>query len=99
MHNPFASLAFALTASLGLTGAAIAQTKVGQEEAQNMRLVGANDLQGRSAYHPVIHQQGTRWIAYVGHHGGVAMNPLTGRNEDNGTSVLDVTEPKTPGDL
>src|SRR6202171_5956075 len=39
-------------------------------EASNMRLVGANDLQARSAYQPTIHHQGERWIAYIGHHGG-----------------------------
>ena len=31
-----------------------------EEEAQNMRLVGYNDLQGRSAYQPWIHEQGDR---------------------------------------
>ena len=45
--------------------------KVGDPpEAKNMRLVGGNDLQARSAYQPTIHQQGDRWIAYIGHHGG-----------------------------
>ena len=38
----------------------------GQAQSKNMRLVGFNDLQGRSAYHPVIHRQGQRWIVYVG---------------------------------
>ncbi len=61
-----------------------------------MGLVGYNDLQGRSAYQPVIHRQGERWIAYVGHHGGLALNPLTAREEHNGTSILDVTDPKQP---
>ncbi len=65
-------------------------------EANNMRLVGHNDLQARSAYQPLIHQQGGRWIAYVGHHGGQAMNPLTGRMEANGTSIVDVTDPRNP---
>ncbi len=65
-------------------------------EASNMRLVGAHDLQGRSAYQPTIHQQGGRWIAYIGHHGGRALNPLTGAQEDNGTSILDVTDPRSP---
>ncbi len=32
-------------------------------EAVNMRLVGYNDLQGRSAYQPTIHHQGNRYIA------------------------------------
>ena len=34
-----------------------------EPEAHDMRLVGYNDLQGRSAYQPVIHHQGDRWIA------------------------------------
>ena len=62
----------------------------------NMELVGYNDLQARSAYQPVIQKQGERWIAFIGHHGGVQPNPLTGQNEPNGTSVVDVTDPKHP---
>src|SRR5476649_2836662 len=70
-------------------------------EAANMRLVGANDLQGRSAYQPTIHHQGDRWIAYIGHHGGTDAiqkpnNPLTGQPEFNGTSIVDVTDPAHP---
>ena len=70
-------------------------------EAKNMRLVGHSDLQARSAYQPVIHRQGDRYIAYVGHHGGTSsvakpVNPLTGQAENNGTSVIDVTDPKSP---
>ena len=65
-------------------------------ESKDMRLVGHNDLQGRSAYQPVIHQHGSRWIAYVGHHGGVQANSLNGNKEDNGTSILDVTDPRQP---
>ncbi|PYO32145.1 MAG: hypothetical protein DMD86_12240, partial [Candidatus Rokuibacteriota bacterium] len=37
-----------------------------------------------------------RFIAYVGHHGGRARNPLTGSDEDNGTSIVDVTDPARP---
>ena len=61
-----------------------------------MQLVGHSDLQARTAYQPVIHQQGNRWIAYIGHHGGVQVNPLTGNKENNGTSIVDVTDPKQP---
>src|SRR5689334_17446131 len=67
-----------------------------QEEARNMRLVGYNDLQNRSAYQPLIHQQGGRFIAYIGHHGGAHVNPMNGKNENNGTSIVDVTDPKSP---
>jgi hypothetical protein len=65
-------------------------------QAENMRLVGFSDLQGRSAYQPLVHQQGGRWIAYVGLHGGSAVNPLTGAVENNGTLIIDVTNPKRP---
>jgi hypothetical protein len=43
-----------------------------------------------------VHEQNGRWIAYVGHHGGRVMNPLTGREEDSGTSIVDVTDPRRP---
>jgi hypothetical protein len=82
---------------------ALAQApKIGDPpEAKNMRLVGYNDLQTRSAYQPVIHKQGNRYIAYVGHHGGTPsvpkpVNALTGQAEFNGTSIVDVTNPKAP---
>jgi hypothetical protein len=65
-------------------------------EMRDMLLVGSNDLQARSAYQPVIHKQGDRWIAYIGHHGGTQPNPLTGRSESNGTSIVDVTDPRRP---
>src|SRR6266849_9193620 len=70
-------------------------------ESKDMQLRGSNDLQARSAYQPVIHQQNGRWIAYVGHHGGTEsapkpLNPLTGKQEFNGTSIVDVTDPKNP---
>jgi hypothetical protein len=65
-------------------------------EASNMKLVGYSDLQGRTAYQPVIQKQGDRWIAYIGHHGDKKLNPLTQKMEDNGTSIIDVTDPKNP---
>ena len=81
---------------------ATAQPKIGDPpEALNMRLVGTNDLQARSAYQPTIHHQGDRWIAYIGHHGGTdaipnPVNPMTGVAEPNGTSIVDVTDPAHP---
>jgi len=65
-------------------------------EQSDMELLGYNDLQGRSAYQPLVHKQGDRFIAYIGHHGGKSMNPITGKEESNGTSILDVTDPKAP---
>src|SRR5258707_1346594 len=80
------------------TTVAVAQTT---PDARDAALVGYSDLQGRSAYQPTIHRQNGRWIAYIGHHGGTdseakAVNPLTGKAEDNGTSIIDVTDPKQP---
>ncbi len=75
-----------------------AQTPRGHgAEARDMEQVGHDDLQGRTAYQPTIHKQGGRFIAYVGHHGGKARNPLTGVDEDNGTSIVDVTDPAAVG--
>ncbi|MBV9828572.1 MAG: hypothetical protein JO001_23330 [Alphaproteobacteria bacterium] len=90
--------ALAATLLLATTGLAIAQEK---PEATNMRLVGYSDLQGRSAYQPLVHQQFGRWIAYIGHHGGTdevpqPVNPITGQAEYNGTSLVDVTDPQNP---
>jgi hypothetical protein len=70
-------------------------------EASNMKLVGYSDLQARSAYQPTIHRQGDRFIAYIGHHGGTdeipnPVNPMTGKAESNGTSIIDVTDPASP---
>ncbi len=85
-----------------LAHGASAQQKIGDPpEASNMRLVGWDDLQARSAYQPTIHHQGNRWIAYIGHHGGTddipdPVNPMTGKAEPNGTSIVDVTDPAHP---
>src|ERR1700693_2729197 len=95
------ALTAAFTFSIGYASAAQdaeiapASRKV---ESKNMRLVGYDDLQARSAYQPLVHHQGNRWIAYIGHHGGTQeipqpYNPLTKKKEDNGTSIVDVTDP------
>jgi len=62
----------------------------------NLRLVGHNDLQARSAYQPVVHAYGQRRILFVGHHAGEALNPATGLIEKNGLSIVDVTDPARP---
>ena len=63
---------------------------------QNMTLLGHEPLQGRSAYQPLVRENHGRWIAYVGHHGGKTLNSVTGQMEDNGTSIVDVTDPRKP---
>jgi hypothetical protein len=95
-------LSAALVTALVVAPASAQAPKPGDPpEARNMRLVGFNDLQGRSAYQPIIHHQGDRYIAYVGHHGGTQtvpkpLNPLTHQAEFNGTSIIDVTDPAQP---
>ena len=89
----------ALVLSFGLVGCGQMATQRGGgkvAEAKDMALVGFNDLQNRSAYQPVIHRQGNRFIAYIGHHGGSGLNPLTGKVEANGTSIVDVTDARSP---
>jgi hypothetical protein len=109
--NRYVKPAIFLSVFFMLSGGASAQSQaVGQvigqmigapPEASNMKLVGYNDLQARSAYQPTIHHQGDRWIAYIGHHGGTdeipsPVNPMTGKAEPNGTSIVDVTDPANP---
>src|SRR5271166_1800892 len=77
----------------------------------NMKLVGTNDLQARSTYQPTLHKYPyNRYILFAGHHtlglqgegllpGAMPLpsyNPLTGKNEENGTSIVDVTNPRRP---
>ena len=93
-----AALALGVLLASLLPAAASAQTRA---EARNMALVGYHDLDARSAYQPVIHAQGGRFIAYIGHHGGTPLRPsprnsLTGAEEFNGTSLIDVTDPRRP---
>ena len=69
-------------------------------QSDNVRLVGHDALQARTAYQPEIKRQivggEERWIAYVGHHAGESLNTLTGDVEQNGTSIIDVTDPGNP---
>jgi hypothetical protein len=62
----------------------------------DLRLVGHNDLQARSAYQPIVHAYGERRILFAGHHAGEALNPATGLLEKNGLSIVDVTDPAAP---
>ena len=68
----------------------------GQADKRNMELVGYHALQGRSAYQPLVHAQGGRWIAYIGLHGGSARKAPGGKQEANGTAILDVSDPRSP---
>jgi hypothetical protein len=95
-YAPLACLALALVSLATAPASSQPPARGHGAEAHDMTLVSHDDLQGRSAYQPTPHLQRGRWIAYVGHHGGRARNPMTGVDEDNGTSIVDVTDPARP---
>ena len=61
-------------------------------EAWNVRLIGHSNLQGRDSLQIALKGN----FAYIGHHRGEALNPLTGKTEPNGTSIVDVANPSQP---
>jgi hypothetical protein len=72
------------------------------EDAQNVRLVGHHDLQGRESLvvTTLSDPANGNWV-YVGHHesfwdGKPKLNPITGKDEWNGTSILNVDDPAKP---
>jgi len=78
----------------GDRGRAISQSG----EQRNMRRVGHVDLQGRPSYQPnfIVFPDG-RTIAFAGTHGGSRPNPLNGGVvEQNGTMIIDITDPTRP---
>src|SRR6188768_4302856 len=81
----------AVAAAPAVAATAAAESRV---ESSNMKLAGYSDLQARTAYQPVTQRQGDRWTAYIGHHGDIKLNHLSGRREENGTSIVDVTDVK-----
>jgi hypothetical protein len=101
-HLALAALAALVFATAGCENAAspAPATAVGAAPGPvanlDLRLVGRNDLQARSAYQPIVHPYGERRILFVGHHAGEALNPATGFIERNGLSILDVTNPAAP---
>ncbi len=83
-----------------------AQTVEQSGEQKDMTLVGHVGLQGRGAYQPnVITYPDGRVIAFSGLHNapnlggapGPLPNPLNGGAlEDNGTMIIDITDPRKP---
>ena len=68
-----------------------------QQSIWNMKVVGFNDNQGRpSSDDGWIENENGRYILYMTDSGGSAYNPLTGKVEGNGTSLIDVTYPNNP---
>jgi len=72
--------------------ALVVSAKALAAEAHNVRLVGYYDLQQRPALQIVLKGD----FAYVGHHSGTVTNPLSGKREPNGTSIVDVSDPTQP---
>jgi hypothetical protein len=72
------------------------------EAAENIKLVGHHDLQGRESLLVAVRsdEANGHW-AYVGHHENFydetqKLNTITGKMEWNGTSILDVNDPTNP---
>ena len=65
-----------------------------KESIWNMKVEGFNDNQGRPIYQPLVVNQNGREILYLGNLAGNVLNPLTGKAEPNGTSIIDVTDVK-----
>jgi hypothetical protein len=66
-------------------------------DTSNTIWLGHNDLQGRTTYQTTVHQYPNgKWYAFAGHFNGTMLNPMTGANEVNGTSIVDVTDPTNP---
>ena len=75
-----------------LFGLSFLSAQVYAADAQNVRLVGHSDLQGRETLQVTLKGN----YAYVGHHKGDEMNPMTGKVEPNGTTIIDVSNPREP---
>jgi hypothetical protein len=115
MNQPMRSIVRAAVAGLGpwLAMAVIGCTPAAPaaeqadpmaDGAQNVRLVGYNDLQGRQSLQLTTRSDAANgnW-AYVGHQPNdrpdseePQLNPITGQAEINGTSIIDITDPARP---
>jgi hypothetical protein len=82
----------ALMAIVFLLRALFPEGQASSAEAQNVRLIGYSDLQERESLQIVLKGN----YAYIGHHRGEKNNPLTGRSEPNGTTIVDVSSPAHP---
>jgi hypothetical protein len=70
-----------------------------KESLWNMKVEGFNDNQGRPIYQPLVVNQRGREILYLGNLTGNLLNPLTGKVESNGTSIIEVTDVHHPNFL
>ncbi len=97
------ALSAANLAVLAFSASALAADIAQSGEQKNMQLVGHVGLQFRGAYQPnvIVYPDG-RTIAFAGLHSGQNLpgplpNPLNrGKLEENGTMIVDITDPKHP---
>ena len=96
-----ASSAFLLLVILLVVTNATGATQ-GEEQGQNVELMGHNDLQGRDSLQVTAMSDDANgdWV-YVGHldntwDGTQHLNPITNQMEWNGTSILNVSDPTNP---
>jgi hypothetical protein len=90
---------------LGLVISVLAAVSSAQQapkaESENVRLVGYHDLQGRESLQVMaVTDTNGDWV-YVGHSDNYwgepqHLNPITGKKEWNGTSILNVSDPSHP---
>lgn len=89
-----------LATAIGSLAMAVALATCARPDApssKDMELVGSHPLQARSAYEPSVHRYPDgRYILFVGHHEGQMPDTETGEVVENGTSILDVTDPANP---
>ena len=87
-----------------ILGQSRAATNPGSDGAANVRLVGYNDLQGRQSLQITARSDAANgnWV-YVGHSPNnrteketPQLNPITGQQEFNGTSILEISDPANP---
>jgi hypothetical protein len=106
-QSPRAPAAPAASAAPAAASASAPQAGAKAAASMDMKLVGTSDLQARSSYQPVVQKYPNgKYILFVGHHTLdvdpvtkaplPSRNALTGKDEENGTSILDVTDPASP---
>jgi hypothetical protein len=99
LHQKALAVAIAAATTALVAGNARADATQSGEQ-KNMRRVGHSDIQGRPAYQPnaILYPNG-RTYAFIGTHTGSRPNPLKGNVvEQNGTMIVDVTNPAAPVD-
>ena len=70
----------------------LVQSEAFSAELYRTRLIGHSNLHGRPALQVALRGN----YAYCGHHRGQAYNPMTGETENNGTTIVDVSNPEKP---